>query len=166
MTLVYYVAISIPTMKYYNVCCRETRQDSSELSSTNSPVPFICKAFHFQSIFCLYYLILFFSISMRKDRRQQHGEMPSSVKITATFSNKDGREIIKKEMCQKVLSVLMPPLFGILLADTWEYQRLEIMQCARASPHSAPVSHQSHKSLGSMAFMMKLNIRHFFISSL
>lgn len=37
---------------------------------------------------------------MRKDRRQQHGEMPSSVKITATFSNKDGGEIIKQEGAQ------------------------------------------------------------------
>ena len=93
---------------------------------------------------------------MRKDHRQQHGEMPSSVKIIAMFSNtdKDGREIIKKEMCQKVLSVLTPPFSGILLADTWEYQRLKIMQCARATLHSAPISHQSHKSLGSMAFMM------------
>lgn len=52
--------------------------------------------------------------------------MPGSMNIIAVFSNteKDGREIIKKEMSPKMLSDLMPSSFGILLADMWEYQHL------------------------------------------
>lgn len=51
--------------------------------------------------------------------------MSGSVKIIDMFSIKDedGRGI-KKETSQRVLSDLMPPCFGILLADMQEYRCL------------------------------------------
>lgn len=52
--------------------------------------------------------------------------MPSSMNIIAVFSNTniDERETTKKKISQKVLSDLISPFFGILLADMWEYQHL------------------------------------------
>lgn len=52
-------------------------------------------------------------------------EMSTSMKIIDMFNIKDedGRGI-KKETSQRVLSDLMPPCFGILLADMQKYQCL------------------------------------------
>lgn len=84
--------------------------------------------------------------------------LPSSTNIISVFSNTDmdGRKIIKKEMSQKMLSGLVPSFFGILLADHVGISAPpELMKCARAIPHSPPISHQSYKFLGSVEFMIK-----------
>lgn len=66
MTLVYYEAISIPTMKYY-----DSLQQGDKGGFIGAITNKISSPFHMQSISLskhfLYYLILFFNISMRKD---------------------------------------------------------------------------------------------------
>lgn len=50
-----------PQWNIMTVCCRETREDSLELSQTKYSVPFICKAVHFQRIFSI--ISFYFSTS-------------------------------------------------------------------------------------------------------
>lgn len=65
VTLVYYVAKFVLTMKYSNWRLPWDKAGfMGDLSWTASPAPFICKAFYFQSIFCM--ISFHFSTSQRE----------------------------------------------------------------------------------------------------